>query len=146
VLGIRDILIRIRMRIRILESVPLTKVSGRGSRKPENIRILRIRSRMRIRGLVKNHKEVTKQKKSRFFLLILLDDGRIRIRIRTCGERNRMQIWEAQKHMDPTDQDADPDPQYCPLVIQCVRSRVLREVLVDCTLYNPQAPVQYNVQ
>jgi hypothetical protein len=33
--------------------------------------------------LVKSHKEVTKQKKSRFFLLIMLDDGRIWIRIRT---------------------------------------------------------------
>ncbi len=45
---------------------------------------------------------------------------------------------------DHTDQDADPDPQYCPLVIQCVSSRVPREVHVHCTLYNPQAPVQYN--
>ncbi len=42
--------------------------------------------------LLKSHKEVTKQKKSRFFLLFLLDDGRIRI---------RMQIREAQKHTDP---------------------------------------------
>jgi hypothetical protein len=30
---------------------------------------------------VKSHNEVTKQKKSRFFLLFLLDEGRIRIRI-----------------------------------------------------------------
>jgi hypothetical protein len=35
-----------------------------------------------------------------FFLLFLLDDRRIRIRIQ-----------EAQKHMDPTDPDADP--QHC---------------------------------
>ncbi len=32
--------------------------------------------------IVKSHKEVTKQKKSRFFLLFLLDDERIRMRIR----------------------------------------------------------------
>jgi hypothetical protein len=32
---------------------------------------------------IKSPKEVTKQKESRFFLLFLLDDGRIRIRIHT---------------------------------------------------------------
>jgi hypothetical protein len=30
---------------------------------------------------IKSHEEVTKQKESTFFLLFLLDDGRIRIRI-----------------------------------------------------------------
>ncbi len=35
-----------------------------------------------------------------FFLLFLFDDRRIRIRM-------------AQKHMDPTDPDSDPDPQHC---------------------------------
>ncbi len=38
----------------------------------------------------KRQKEVTKQQESRFFLLFLLDDRRIR-------------IWEAQKHVDPVD-------------------------------------------
>jgi hypothetical protein len=85
---------------------------------------------MRIRGLVKNHKEVTKQKKSRLFLLFLLDYERIRSRSRTCGKRIRM----AQKHTDSTDQNADPDPQYCPLVVQYVSSRVLRDVRVDYKL------------
>ncbi len=56
----------------------------------------------------RHNKEVTKQWKSRFFLLFLLDDGRIRFR--TCDLR--MQIREAQKHTDPTDPDADPDPQH----------------------------------
>ncbi len=86
-LGIRDILVRIRMRIRILGSVPVTNGSGM----PKNIRI---RVRMRIRNTVHLHhsskikslKEVTKQYKSRFFLLSFLDDEGIRsligIRIR----------------------------------------------------------------
>ncbi len=39
------------------------------------------------------------------FLFLLLDDGRIRSRIRTCDYR----IREAQKHTDP---DTDPDPQH----------------------------------
>ncbi len=42
----------------------------------------------------KTHNEVTKQQESRFYLLFLLDDGRIRIR-----------IPEAQKHTDPMDPD-----------------------------------------
>jgi hypothetical protein len=50
---------------------------------------------------VKSQKEATKQKKSRFFLLFLLNDRRIRIQ-------------EAQKHVDPEDPDpdSDPDPQH----------------------------------
>jgi hypothetical protein len=44
---------------------------------------------------IKSDKEVTKQYESRFFLLFLLDDRRIRIQ-------------EAQKHLDPM----DPDPQH----------------------------------
>ncbi len=43
-----------------------------------------------------------------FFLLFLLDDRRIRIRIHISDQWIR--IREAQKHMDPTDQD----PQHCP--------------------------------
>ncbi len=84
VLSIYDILVRIRMLIRILCSVALTNGSGR----PKNIRI-RIR---KTASFFKNksHKEVPKQWKSRFFLLLLLDDGRIRSqsrirrRFRTC--------------------------------------------------------------
>jgi hypothetical protein len=53
---------------------------------------------------IKSQKEVTKQRESRFFLLFLLDDRRIRIRIQGTP-----------KHMDPTDldPDADQDPQHC---------------------------------
>jgi hypothetical protein len=47
----------------------------------------------------KIQKDFTKQKKSRFFFLFLLDDGRIRSRswslIRTCDYRIRMRIREA---------------------------------------------------
>ncbi len=49
----------------------------------------------------KSHKEVTKQYKSRFFLLFFIDDDRIRIRIRTCDQLIRMRIREVQKHKDP---------------------------------------------
>ncbi len=42
---------------------------------------------------IKSHKEVKKQLKSRFFLLFLLDDGRIWIRIHSS--------------------DPDPDPEHC---------------------------------
>jgi hypothetical protein len=38
-------------------------------------------ARIRIRIQIKGHKEVTKQQESMFFLLFLLDDRRIRIRI-----------------------------------------------------------------
>jgi hypothetical protein len=67
----RDILVRIRMRIRTLGSVPLTNESGIGSGRPKNIRILRVRIRMRIRNTgtftsffedKKSHQEVTKPK------------------------------------------------------------------------------------
>ncbi len=49
---------------------------------------------------IKSHKEVTKQLKSRFFLLFLLDDRRIRIRIRICTLTN----GSGSKLPDPTDQ------------------------------------------
>jgi hypothetical protein len=65
-LGIRDILVRTRMRIRILGSVPLTNGSGCGSGRPENIRIIRIR--IQNTGAFtsffkdkKSHKIITKQ-------------------------------------------------------------------------------------
>ncbi len=67
------------MLIRILVSVPLTNGSGCVSGRPKNIRILQIR--IRNTGTftsslkIKSHKEVTKQWKSRFFLLFLLVDG-----------------------------------------------------------------------
>ncbi len=54
----------------------------------------------------KSQKEVTKQSKSRFFLLFLLSDRRIRSRIHTSDYWIRIQ--EAQKHVDP-----DSDPQHC---------------------------------
>jgi hypothetical protein len=47
------------------------------------------------------------------FFLFLLDDGRIRNRIRTFDLRFRMTILDAQKHRDPTDPDPDPYPQNC---------------------------------
>ncbi len=52
---------------------------------------------------IKSHKEVTKQKESRFSLLFLIDDRMIRSWIRTSHQW----IWirEAQKHKDP-------DPQH----------------------------------
>jgi hypothetical protein len=53
--------------------------------------------------LVKSQKEGTKQQKSGIFLLFLLDDGRIRSRIRTRDQRIRMRIREAQKHTDPAE-------------------------------------------
>jgi hypothetical protein len=42
-----------------------------------------------------------------FFLILLLDDGRILINISDFWIR--IQIREAQKHIDPM----DPDPQHC---------------------------------
>jgi hypothetical protein len=56
VLGIRDILVRIRMRIRNLWSVPLTNGSGCVSGMPQNIRILRIRIRNTGKKSYINHK------------------------------------------------------------------------------------------
>jgi hypothetical protein len=44
------------------------------------------------------------------FLLFLLDDRRIPIRIRVSDQWIR--ILQAQKHMDPTDPDSDSDSQH----------------------------------
>jgi hypothetical protein len=59
-------------------------------------------------------KEVTKQEKSRFFLLFFLDDRRIRIR-------------EAQKRVNPVDPDpdSDPDPEHCFSLYLGVRNPVI---------------------
>ncbi len=65
------------VRIRIRGSVPLTNGSGSGSRSWK----------------IKSHTEVTRQLKSRVFLLLLLDVGRIRIRT----SDSRFRIREAQK-------------------------------------------------
>jgi hypothetical protein len=48
-----------------------------------------------------------------FFLLFLLDDGRIRFgsRIRISDLWIRIRTPEAEKHIDPT--DLDPYPQHC---------------------------------
>jgi hypothetical protein len=47
--------------------------------------------------------------------IILLVDGKIRIRIRIWIRTNKlrisMRIQEARKHMDPTDLDPDADPE-----------------------------------
>jgi hypothetical protein len=82
-LWIRDILVRIRIRIRILRSVPLSNGSGCGSGRPKNIRTY-AGSGCGSGTLVKSHKEDTKQYKSSFFLLFLLEDERIRSLIRIC--------------------------------------------------------------
>ncbi len=61
VLGMRDILVRIRMRTRILGSIPLTNGSGCGSGRPKNIRIrMRIRNTGTFISFFKKVKEVTK--------------------------------------------------------------------------------------
>jgi hypothetical protein len=58
---------------------------------------------------IKSPTEVTKQQESRFFLLFLLDDRRIRIHPSDYWIR----IREAQKHVDPVDPDSDSDPEHC---------------------------------
>ncbi len=45
---------------------------------------------------------ISESLEARFYLLFLLNDRRIRIRIQ-----------EAQNHSDPGDPDSDPDPQHC---------------------------------
>jgi hypothetical protein len=44
-----------------------------------------------------------------FFLLVLLGERRIRIRIHTSDYWIRIRNQEAEKHTNPT----DPDPQHC---------------------------------
>ncbi len=96
------------IRIRILLSVPLTNGSGSGScyvpywpskrQQKANFNNVFLLIFLKVHyhhfSIIKSPKEVTKQC-SRFFLLFLLDDRRIRIR-------------EAQKHVDPV----DPDPEH----------------------------------
>jgi hypothetical protein len=68
--------------------------------------------RIRIRGSkIKGHKEVTKQEKWKFFLPVLLDDRRIRSRIRSRTNGS------GRKHTDP-----EPDPQHC----------LLRQIIQAC--------------
>ncbi len=74
---------------------------------------------------IKSHKEVTKQKKTRFFSLYLLDDSSI---------RSRMWIQDAQKHTNP-----DPQHWYCPFFNSVAfrsnsYNRVARAVLTPCGL------------
>jgi hypothetical protein len=96
------------LEIHILVRIPMR------IRDAQIIRILRIR----IRNTGKKSLKSPKQKKSRFFLRFLLDDGRIRIlswiqsRVLTYDLQIRMRIREAKKHMDPTDLDPDADPQH----------------------------------
>jgi hypothetical protein len=102
--GIRGIFVRIRIRIRILGSAPRTNVSESGSGT-----LVHLYSSSKIKKSERSHETV----EIKVFLLFLLDDGRIRRRIRTCDyNRSRMRIQEVQKQTDPTapDLDADPDP------------------------------------
>ncbi len=117
-LRIRDIFVRIRIRIRILGSAPLTNGSGclkhrYGSESdanadpdPEHWYIYIILQRW------KNHKEEIK-----VFFLVMLDDGRIRSRFRTCDYNVSGCESGRPKNIGtaPTnpDLDADPDPQDC---------------------------------
>ncbi len=61
--------------------------------------------------LVKSHKKVTKQQKSRFFLLFLLDDGGSGAGSVLVTNGSECGFPEAQKHTNHT--DPDPDPQHC---------------------------------
>ena len=68
----------------------------------------------------KKSKRSHKTVESRFILLLLLNDRRIRIRSR-IGCIPRLRIREAQKHVDPMDPDPvdlDPDPEHCFLLIK----------------------------
>ncbi len=95
VLRIHEILVTIRIRIR--GSIPLTNESGFGSGSGGRILLFSsltfkmstkyyfyyfLKVHLHDFSKIKSHKEVTKQKESRFFLLFLLDDRRIRSRIR----------------------------------------------------------------
>jgi hypothetical protein len=53
----------------------------------------------------KKSKKVTKTEGTKVFLLLLLDDRRIRIRSRidTSDQWIRIRVREAQKHVDPVD-------------------------------------------
>ncbi len=68
---------------------------------------------------IKRQKEVIQQQESRFFLLFLLDDRRIRIRI------HQSEVWtwiqEAQKHTVP---DPNSDPQHCFLMRETYKNNV----------------------
>jgi hypothetical protein len=102
VLWIRDILVRIR--IRICRSVGYLC-----------IRVL-LFSSVTFKT-IKRHKEVTNQWESRFFLLFLLDNRRIRgqIRIRTLYCTNGFGTGRPKNiHVgtDPMDPDQAPDPQH----------------------------------
>jgi hypothetical protein len=83
VLGIRIIWARIRMRIWILGSVPLTNGSGCGFA-PGGPKAfgsgLKTLVHLHHSSKIQNQKEVIKHQKSRFFFLFLLDNGRIWIR------------------------------------------------------------------
>jgi hypothetical protein len=83
VLRIRDSLVRIRMRIWILGSVPLTNGSDADPGGPKTYGSGTL-VHLHHSSKIKSHKEVTKHKKSRFLLPFLVDDGRIRSRICTC--------------------------------------------------------------
>jgi hypothetical protein len=129
VLRIHDILVWIRIRIWIRGSMPLTNGSGFGSGcgsgdpaifvidlqdankkiiKKKFFCLLLFEGTFTSFSKIKSQKEVKNQSKSRFFLLFLLGDRRLRIH--TFGQWIRIRIQEAQKHVDPV--DPDPDPQH----------------------------------
>jgi hypothetical protein len=68
---------------------------------------------------IKSQKEVTKQKESWFFLLILLGDRKIwiRIRIHSSDYWIRIRIQEAQKHVDPDPDMPNQDPQHWGILV-----------------------------
>ncbi len=111
-LRIHDMLVWIRIRIR--GSVPLTNGSGSGSfyfhqcRQKTNLK--KNSAYYFLKGLLHNFQRKKVKKESRFFLLFLLNDRRIRIqsRIHYSDYWIRIRIQEAQKHVDPV----DPDPQH----------------------------------
>ncbi len=127
---IHDILVRIRMWMRILGSLPFTNGSlcGSGSgwapaldtalfvsHLQDAHTILYAFSFLKLHLhhslKIKKSKEVTKQKKSRFFFIFLLVDGRIGsgfVQINYgsgCGSRKP-------KNIDPMDPDPDADPEH----------------------------------
>ncbi len=116
VLRIRDIFVQIRMRIWILE--PLTNRSRRGSRRSKNIRcgsgtVIHLHHFSKIKLFL----NVTKQWKSRFSVLFLLDDGRILEPDPSFPWKSRFSVLFLLDdgrilEPDPSFPDSDPNPQY----------------------------------
>ncbi len=101
---IRDILVRIRMRIRILQD-PALFVSDLQEIMFSNLFLClflfegSLTSFFKDEELYRSHKTVD----IKVFLHFLLVYGRIRIRSRIRIRTDKLRIQEAQKHTDPTD-------------------------------------------